>query len=63
MCTQRVDGIIVTSAVKNKDKRNTDSHRRKHDKLEDSHYECDKCRKKMKYSMQFKCHWEQGCEL
>ena len=50
-------------SYKNKDKRNTDSHRRKHDKPEDSHYECDKCGKKMKYSMQFKCHREQGCEL
>ena len=50
-------------SYKNKDKRNTDSHRRKHDRPEDSRYECDKCGKKMKYSMQFKCHWEQGCEL
>ena len=50
-------------SYKNKDKRNTDSHRRKHDKPEDSHYECDKCGKKMKYSMQFKRHREQGCKL
>ena len=50
-------------SYKNKDKRNTDSHRRKHDKPEDSCYECDKCGKKMKYSMQFKRHREQGCEL
>ena len=50
-------------SYKNKDKRNTDSHRRKHDKPEDSRYECDKCGKKMKYSMQFKHHREQGCEL
>ena len=33
-------------SYKNKDKRNTDSHRRKHDKPEDGHYECDKCGKK-----------------
>ena len=33
-------------SYKNKDKRNTNSHRRKHDKPEGSHYECDKCRKK-----------------
>ena len=50
-------------SYKNKDKRNTDSHRRKHDKPEDSRYECDKCGKKMKYSMQFKRHREQGCKL
>ena len=50
-------------SYKNKDKRNTDSHRRKHDQLEDSRYECDKCGKKMKYSMQFKRHREQGCDL
>ena len=39
---------------KNKDKRNTDLHMRKHDKLEDSHYKCKKCGKKMQYSTQFK---------
>ena len=50
-------------SYKNKDKRNTDLHRRKHDNPEDSRYECDKCGKKMKYSMQFKHHREQGCEL
>ena len=50
-------------SYKNKDKRNTDSHMRKHDNLENSRYECDKCGKRMKYSMQFKCHQEQGCDL
>ena len=55
MCIQEVGGIIATSgSYKNKDKRNTDSHRRKHNKPEDGRYECDKCGKKMKYSMQFK---------
>ena len=48
-------------SYKNKDKRNTDSHMRKHEKPEDGCYECDKCGKKMKYSMQYKRHREQGC--
>ena len=41
-------------SYKNKDKRNIDSHRRKHDKPEDGHYECDKCGKKkeIQYAVQ-----------
>ena len=41
-------------SYKNKDKRNTDSHRRKHDKPEDSGYEGDKCGKKneIQYAVQ-----------
>ena len=47
---------------KNKDKRNTDSHMRRHSSEEDSRYECDKCGKRMRYSTQYKCHQEQGCD-
>ena len=48
---------------KNKDKQNTDSHMRTHSTEEEYRYECDKCGKKMRFSMQFKCHREQGCNV
>ena len=48
---------------KNKDKRNTDSHMRTHSTEEEYHYECDKCGKKMRFSTQYKCHREQGCDV
>ena len=41
---------------KNKDKHNTDSHMRIHSTEEESHYECDKCGKKMCFSTQLKRH-------
>ena len=47
---------------KNKDKRNTDSHMRIHSTDdEDKPYECEKCGKRMRFSMQFRRHKEQGC--
>ena len=47
---------------KNKDKRNTDSHMRiRSTDDEDKPYDCEKCGKHMRFSMQFKRHKEQGC--
>ena len=48
---------------KNKDKRNTDSHMRTHSTEADYRYECDKCGKRMHFSMQAKCHKEHGCNV
>ena len=46
---------------KNKDKRNTDSHMRTHQKEEEGIYECDKCHKIMRFNTQYRRHRETGC--
>ena len=50
-------------SYKNKDKCNTNSHKRTHNKEEDGRYTCGKCGKKMHFSTQFKRHREQGCKV
>ena len=47
----------------NKDKRNTSSHMRTHQKEDEAQFECDKCHKKMRFSTQFRRHREKGCAV